>query len=108
MVIQNPEFKERRTFERAPLKLSLRYSDLRSSKEGLAQTHDISAQGIGLLIDRKLLPCTQLEIWLKLAEKDDPLYIKGQVIWSNRVGRNKYIAGISLEEAELMIPRVLS
>lgn len=106
--MQNLGFKERRMFERMPSRLSLRYSDLHSNKDGLAETHDISAQGIGLLISKKLLPHTPLEIWLQLPEKDEPLYIKGEVIWSNRIGKNNYIVGISLEKAELMIPRVLT
>jgi len=103
----SPEFKERRTFERMPSKLSLKYSDSHSNKEALAQTQNISAQGIGLLIDRNLHPYTPLDIWLQIFNKIKPLYIKGKVIWSKKIGKKKYIVGIGLEEPELMIPRVL-
>lgn len=107
-IMQNTEFKDRRIFERIPVKIPLRFFDPNSNKETLAQTLDISAQGIGLLADEKLSPNTSLEIWLRIPDKGQPLYTTGQVVWSEMTESNKYRAGIKLHRVDLMgISRVL-
>lgn len=107
-VMQKAEFVDRRIFERIPVKLSLRFLDLHSNKESLGQTQDISAKGIGLLTEEKLSPATPLEMWLQIPDKGDPLYTRGNVVWSDKVEPNKYRVGIALEKADLMgISRVL-
>ena len=105
--MQYPLFYERRMFERLLISLSVKYWRLRSDDNGSAQTHDISAKGLGIIIGKKLQPHTTLKIWVHLHDKDEPLYIKGEVIWSSRICKHKYIAGVNLENAELMVPLVL-
>ncbi len=99
---------ERRTFERILIKFSLKYSFFDSNKKYLGQTHDISAQGISLLLHKKLMPHTPLQIWLKLPHNDKPTYLEGEVIWSNLIKGKIHIAGIGLETAELMVPQVIN
>ena len=106
--MQNTEFQDRRLFERIPIKLSLRFLVLRSKRAGLAQTLDVSAQGIGLLTESELLPHTTLEIWLHVPDRGEPLYARGEVVWSKMVEPNRYRAGICLEKIDLMgISRIL-
>jgi Tfp pilus assembly protein PilZ len=106
--MQNLGFEDRRIFERIPVKLPLKYLDLQSNKESLAQTRDISAEGIGLVTDREFLPGAPLEIWLEIPDKGEPLYVKAEVVWSRVIGLNKYRSGISLEKPQLLeISRVL-
>jgi hypothetical protein len=100
--MQEARFIDRRIFERIPVKLPLRFLYPDSNKEGLAQTEDISAEGIGLLTDRELLPSTPLEVWLQIPDKGEPLHTMGEVVWSQMIGPNKHRAGIRLEKLELM------
>jgi hypothetical protein len=106
--MQETKLLDRRIFERIPVKLPLRFLYPTSNKEGLAQTQDISAEGVGLLTNRELLPHTPLEMWLQIPDKGEPLHTMGEVVWSKMIEPNKYRVGISLEKAELMgMSRVL-
>jgi hypothetical protein len=96
------KFKDRRIFERVPVKRSLRFLAPRSNQAGLAQTQDISAQGIGLIAEKELLPRTPLEIWLYMPDKGESVYTTGRVVWSKMVEPNKYRAGINLEKVDFM------
>jgi hypothetical protein len=105
--MQNQEFEDKRVFARLPVSLSVKYLDLGSNTEGEAQTQDISAKGMGLAIDRSLAPNSALEIWLRVPDKGEPFYTRGEVVWSEGDGGG-YRAGINLERADLMgISRVL-
>ncbi len=101
-VMQETKFFDRRIFERIPVKLPLKFLELTSNKESLASTHDISAKGISLVTDEKLLPHTSLEMWLQIPNRGNRLYTRGRVVWSEKFGFNQYRIGISLEKAELM------
>lgn len=105
--MQSPVFFERRMFERILINLSIKYWRLRSNDNGSAHTHDISAKGMGIVIGRRLQANATLKIWVHLHDKDEPLYIKGRVIWSRRLSKDRYIAGVNLENAGLMVPLVL-
>jgi c-di-GMP-binding flagellar brake protein YcgR len=100
--MKKAKFEDRRVFERLPASLSLRFLDLISNKEGTAQTQDISAKGIGLRTNVELQPRTPLEIWLEIPDKGEPLYTRGEVVWSRPQEANTYRVGINLEEANLM------
>lgn len=100
--MQEPEFKDKRVFERIPVNVSLKFIDLFSNREGLAQAQDISAKGLGLVSEEKLSPYTPLEMWLQMPDKSDPFYTRGEVVWSRKVDPGKYRAGVSLQKAELM------
>ena len=100
--MQNSESEDRRIFERIPVNIPLRFLNLHSNREGLAKVQDLSAKGIGLLADEELSAHSPLEMWLQIPDKNVPLYLRGEVVWSKPVESQKYRAGVSLERAELM------
>lgn len=100
--MQKTQIKDRRACERIPIELSLRFLNHRTNKEGLAQAVDISANGIGLLTEEELSPSIPLEIWLQIPDYAEPVYIKGEVVWSKMVKPNGYRAGIRLEKINLV------
>jgi hypothetical protein len=106
--MQNMESDDKRVFARFPIQLSMKFLDLLSNKEGQAQGLDISAKGIGFLANEELKPLTPVEMWLRVPDKGDPLYTRGEVVWSEMISPNQYRTGINLERADLMgISRVL-
>lgn len=103
-------FEDKRVFERFPVKFPVRYfqEDFSNNQEGTARAQDISAKGVGLVTKEKLPVNTPLEMWLEIPDKGDPLYARGQVIWSKPAGINEFWSGISLERADLMgLSRIL-
>jgi hypothetical protein len=102
-------FSDRRIFERFPVQLPLRFLGIDSSSEGQAQTYDVSAKGIGILAKKALPLRTVLELWLDIPDKGEPLYARGQVVWSKQDSAGEgHRLGINLEKADLMgISRVL-
>ncbi|MFA4993332.1 MAG: PilZ domain-containing protein [Candidatus Omnitrophota bacterium] len=102
------DMEDRRIFERFEKCLGLSFLNLYSGTEGQAQTRDLSAKGIRLVADQKLEPQTPLEMWLKVPDKGEPLYLRGEVVWSRLEEADKYHCGVNLEKADLMgISRVL-
>ena len=93
---------DRRIFARFPVSLPLRFLESDANSEGEAQAQDISAKGIGLVIDKELKPQTILELWLRVPDKGEPLYTRAEVVWSKRLEPNKYRVGVELEKADLM------
>jgi len=99
---------DKRVFERFPARFPLRFLDPKENKEGEAQICDVSAKGVGVLSKEQLKPHSTLEMWLKIPDKGEPLYTRGEVVWSAPGGMNEYRAGINLEKADLMgLSRVL-
>lgn len=94
---------DRRVFERIDVNLPLRFLDIVNGYEGSAQTFDISANGIGFTAAEGLSSNTRLELWLNIPDQHEPIYTRGEVVWSagSRIG-------VQLEKAELMgLARVL-
>lgn len=100
--MQNESFKDRRIFERFSVKLPARFLGADSDKEKEAETLDISAKGVSLTTDEHLLPNTILELWLHIPDKGQPLYTRGQVVWSKKINLGEHQVGINLEKANLM------
>ena len=102
------DMEDRRIFERLEKSFPLSFLNLDSGVEGQGQTQDLSAKGIGLVASQQFAPKTPLEMWLKIPDKGEPLYLRGEVVWSRSQGINEYRSGINLEKADLMgISRVL-
>lgn len=93
---------DKRIFQRMTAKLNVKYLDLESSREGEARTCDISAKGIGLVSGSELKARVPLEMWLKVPNRDEPLYTRGEVVWSKEVSPTEYRSGINLERADLL------
>lgn len=96
------KFEDRRTFERVPAELALRFLDLHSNREGEAMSRDVSAKGIGFFSDIELTTQTPLEIWLEIPGQAKFIYTRGKVAWSKKSGLNQYRTGVDLEAADLM------
>jgi len=102
------EMEDRRIFERMEMRLPLNFLNLDTGIEGQAHTQDLSAKGIGMIGDYRFEPKTPLEMWLNIPDKGEPLYLRGEVVWSKPQGVNEYRSGINLEKADLMgLSRVL-
>jgi len=100
---------DRRVFERINIRLPVRFLDPSSGREGKADTTDISANGLGLIINESLPTTTPLEMWLGIPDQHEPLYTRGEVVWSESLpGTGEQRVGVRLEKAELMgLARVL-
>lgn len=106
--MQISESEDKRIFARFPVNLQMRFLDLLSNQEGQARSVDVSAKGIGFTAATQLRPMTPVELWLKVPDKGDPLYTRGEVVWSEMIGPDTYRTGVNLERADLMgISRVL-
>ncbi|MCM8801661.1 MAG: PilZ domain-containing protein [Candidatus Omnitrophica bacterium] len=100
--MENEAFTDRRIFERIAIKLNFRFLAGELNKEGLGQTQDISAKGVGVWISEELLPDTPLEIWLDIPDKGQPFYTRGRIVWLKKVEPERYRAGINLDKPEFM------
>lgn len=101
------KMEDKRIFERFSARLPLRFLNLDSGKEGIGETRDISAKGIGLVTAEQLPSRTSVEIWVDVSNATSPLYSRGEVVWSLAKGPEHW-AGIDLNEADLMgVARVL-
>lgn len=93
---------DKRVFARFDADFPLRFLNLKENSEGRAQIKDISAKGIGFLAHEEVKFRTPLEMWLEIPDKCEPLYTRGEVIWSKMVAPNEYRVGVNLERADLM------
>lgn len=107
-IMPEEKFEDRRIFERFTARFPLRFIDLKENKEGEASTENISAKGIGFLTTQPLQSRTSLEMWLQIPDKGEPLYTRGEVVWSKTIEPDKHRVGVNLEKANLMgLSRVL-
>jgi len=93
---------DRRIFARFPVNYPLRFIDLNTNGEGEARAENLSAKGLGVVTNKELNPRAPLEMWLKVPDRGEPLYARGEVVWSERLEPNKYRVGVELEKADLM------
>jgi hypothetical protein len=102
------EMEDRRIFERFKAIFPTKFLDLNRNREGIAQTDNVSAKGLSMIADKELPPQTPVEMWLEIPDKGDPLYARGEVVWSKKVEPEKFKVGVNLEKADLMgLSRVL-
>jgi len=102
------DMEDRRIFERLPTKLPLRYLEQEKGQEGKGQIQDISAKGVCFVSDGQLAPRSSLELWIDMPDKGEPLYARGEVVWTEMLSPDKCKAGVCLEKANLMgLSRVL-
>lgn len=93
---------DNRIFERFKARFPLRFLNLSDNREGQGSTQDISAKGVGIVTKEQLRPNTPLEMWLEIPDRGEPLYMRGEVVWSISQGLDEYRTGINLEKADLM------
>jgi hypothetical protein len=100
---------DRRVFNRFPVAVPVDVLDVNTGEESKAYAMDISAKGVGLVLDEEKLSCPrEVEMWLHIPDKGEPLYNRGSVAWTNVLENGKQRVGICLEKADLMgLSRVL-
>ena len=99
---------DRRIFQRFNVRLPATLLDLNSGVEMPAETSDISAKGIGLVLKQELKVNTPLEAWLQVPDKGEPYYTRGLAVWSGKDAHEGYRVGMDLERADLMgLSRIL-
>ena len=98
---EGKDMEDRRIFQRFSVKRPLRFLDMENGEEGQALTQDVSAKGVGLTSDRELKVRSALEMWLEVSDKEEPIYTRGEVVWSKKDASGSFAAGINLEKADL-------
>lgn len=99
---------DRRVFARINTKFPLRFLDPSTGREGRADAVNISANGLGLITNEQLSDKTPLEVWLGIPDQHQPLYTRGEVVWSKWLENNQQYVGVRLEKAELIgLARIL-
>ncbi|MFA5100587.1 MAG: PilZ domain-containing protein [Candidatus Omnitrophota bacterium] len=73
-----------------------------------SHTFDISADGIGLVMDAELPLGKTIEMCLHMPDNGESINFHGKAVWMTVAGPNRYRAGIVIEEEHLKpIPLVL-
>lgn len=102
------KFEDRRIFDRFSAKFPVKLINLWENSEQEGMADDVSAKGIGFSVREELKPKTPLEMWLNIPDRGEPLYTRGEVVWSTMVEPNNFKVGVNLEKADLMgLSRVL-
>lgn len=96
------EHEDRRIFARFPMELPLRFLGPENNKEGYGETQDVSAKGVGMVTHDELPANSTVELWLNIPDRGEPLYTRGEVVWSTRLEPHKYRCGVNLDKADLM------
>jgi hypothetical protein len=99
---EGDRMQDQRIFARIPVKFPMRYLEPNNGGECQAHTQDVSAKGIGLLTNAALSSKTILDMWIEIPDKNEPLYTRGEVVWSKMLAPNEFRVGLNLERAELM------
>ena len=101
-------FVEKRAFPRFPVSISVTFYIPDLDRTVNTYTKDISAIGIGIVINEELPVGTALDLCLQMPDNGERIIRKAQVVWSNTMGLNSYRVGIKIEEPNLKpIPLVL-
>lgn len=95
-------YEERRMFIRFPATVPMTYLDSNSQEKGDGETRDLSAKGVGFVAYKELQPGTMLEIWLKVPDRADGIYSRGEVVWSRRMPTGEYRVGVNLEKVDFI------
>lgn len=92
---------ERRISRRFTITIPSSYIDPVLNRTVDALTHDISREGTGIISEKRLAPGTIVEFCLCMADNKEKIFVKGTVIWLNRLENNRYRIGIKLDGPRL-------
>jgi hypothetical protein len=100
---------ERRIFQRFEVDFPVKFFYLEGAKEGMGKVINISAAGGGMIVTNEQLPIAAvLDMWLYIPDNKEPLYTKGEVVWSIVSGPGVYKAGVEFDKVDFMgLSRVL-
>jgi c-di-GMP-binding flagellar brake protein YcgR len=102
------QMEDRRIFDRIPVKFPLRFLEPASGNEGQGRIWDISAKGIGLVSSKGVTRKTDVEMWIEIPDRGEPLYTRGEVVWSQMLVPDQFRIGVNLDKADFMgLSRIL-
>ncbi|MCQ9207837.1 MAG: PilZ domain-containing protein [Omnitrophica bacterium] len=93
---------ERRMFDRFMVDFSAEIKTVEAQENSYGQCHDVSATGMGLFTEDKLIPNTKLELWLGVPNGHPPFHGSARVIWSKQVQEDKWRSGLEFEKVDFM------
>ena len=100
------KMEDRRLFARIELKIPLKFLDSSSGREGMAETVDISGNGVGIVTfvtKEDLVLNTKLELWIEVPDHHDPFYTSGEIVWSQLLSDGALQrVGISLDNIDFI------
>jgi hypothetical protein len=100
---------DRRTFERFMVGFSAELKHLGAEELNPAQCRDVSANGVGLFSEEKLIPDIHLEVCLGVPDGGEPFRGKARVVWCQQVQHNRWRSGLELKTVDFMrLRRALS
>jgi len=95
-------YQEKRSFVRFPRIMPVKFSVVGNNGEAIAHTHDVSAKGVGLIIEKALPVEARIELWLYTTQDQEPVYTQGHIVWCKMVAPNVYRSGIDLDKVDFM------
>ena len=100
---------DRRVYTRINVNIHLKFLDLESGREGEADALDVSANGVGFVTKDALAAKTPLDMWLIIPDHHEPLYTRGEVVWSRAMqdGQQQRVGVRLLKEDFLGLARTL-
>jgi len=93
---------DRRIFDRFEVDFSAEFKIPAEEESAYAQCRDISAAGVGLLTEERLVPNRKMEIWLGIPDGREPFRGLAQVIWSKKMQENKWRSGLEFKTVDFM------
>jgi Tfp pilus assembly protein PilZ len=101
-------FVEKRTFPRFPVAIPISCFIPDLNRTINTCTCDISAIGVGIVVDEELSAGTRLDLCLNMPDNGEKINRKAKVVWFNVMSTSSYRVGIRLEEPNIKpIPLVL-
>jgi hypothetical protein len=94
-------YEDRRTYERFQVEVPLDCSEENSREEHSLCARDISAEGLGVISEKKFRTGTVVHMSLHLPGLNKELTAEGEVIWSEKSG-DGFRVGINLGQEGLM------
>ena len=98
----DPSMDDRRIFRRIQAFFPLRIYDIMERREASGHVINLSAKGVGLVVDQPLKPDTALDMWLGIPDGHEPLYLQGRVAWQEPQGYDQYRVGVKFNRINFM------
>ena len=93
---------DRRVFERFEARFPARIKDSRYDFGTVISLHNASAQGLNLFSKERFYINDSVILEIKLPDNDEPLTVKGQVLWNKACGPSLWECGIKFYEISLL------
>jgi hypothetical protein len=99
---------ERRHNVRYDVTLSAKIIHGLTGEELIINSHDISSNGVGIIVDRPLILGEIIDITFIMPDNAEQVETRGMVIWMGSKEQERFRAGVAITDQELRpIPMVL-